>query len=114
MAGNELPRIWIPDHQTRDDREVVRGRLDAAQKLTGLKCQVQTFLKRNGVVKPAEAGDSWTQRYRLWLKGLCIKPGAQIALQSLLRQIEGIEEEIKILDQAVEQLAEGERYKAVD
>ena len=113
LAGNELPRIWIPDHQTRDDREVVRGRLDAAQKLTGLKCQVQTLLKRTGVVKPAEAGDSWTQRYRLWLKQLCIKPGAQIALQSLLRQIEGMEEEIKLLDQAVEQLAEGERYKAV-
>ena len=28
LAGNALPDIWIPDHQTRDDREIVRSRLD--------------------------------------------------------------------------------------
>ena len=39
LAGNDLPDIWIPDHQTRDDRELVRSRLDAGKKLTALKTQ---------------------------------------------------------------------------
>ena len=112
LAGNELTAHLDTENQTRDDREVVRGRLDEAQKLTGLKCQVQTY-RSAGVVKKAEAGDSWTQRYSLGLRRLCIKRGEQIALQSLLRQIEGMEEEIKIMEKEVEQLKEGERYKAV-
>ena len=49
LAGNALPDIWIPDHQTRDDREIVRSRLDAGKKLAAVKTQVQTLLKRNHV-----------------------------------------------------------------
>ena len=52
LAGNELPAIWIPDHQTRDDREIVRSRLNAGEKLTALKTQVRMLLKRHHVVKP--------------------------------------------------------------
>jgi hypothetical protein len=36
LAGNGLPEIWIPDHQTRDDREIVRSSLDAGHKLTAV------------------------------------------------------------------------------
>jgi transposase len=32
LAGNALPKVWIPDRQTRDDRELVRMRLDAGEK----------------------------------------------------------------------------------
>ena len=28
LAGNELPEVWIPDGQTRDDRELLRARLN--------------------------------------------------------------------------------------
>jgi hypothetical protein len=40
LAGNALPDIWIPDRQARDDRELVRSRLDAGKKLTAMKTQV--------------------------------------------------------------------------
>jgi hypothetical protein len=36
LAGNGLPEIWIPDHQNRDDREIVRSSLDAGHKLTAV------------------------------------------------------------------------------
>lgn len=110
LGGNELPDIWIPDDQTRDDRELVRGRLDAAQKLTALKSQVQTLLKRNAVIKPKFAGNSWTKSHRKWLGNLVLPGGARIALSSLLRQIEHIEEEIKQLDADVKRLSETSRY----
>lgn len=46
LAGNRLPTVWIPDAQTRDDRELVRMRLEVGEKITALKTQVQSLLKR--------------------------------------------------------------------
>ena len=111
LAGNDLPDIWIPDHQTRDDREIVRTRLNVGQKLTALKTRVQMLLKRNKVVKPKDVGKSWTKSHRKWLEGLELKPGARIALSSYLRQIANLDEEIKILDKEIETLAETDRYQ---
>ena len=41
LAGNDLPTVWIPDATTRDDRELVRTRLDVAEKMTRVKTQIQ-------------------------------------------------------------------------
>ena len=110
LGGNDLPSIWIPDDQTRDDRELVRCRLDAAHKLTALKAQVQTLLKRNGVTKPKSAGNSWTKTHRQWLKVLTLPNGARITLSSQLRQIGHIEEEIALLDADILRLSASIRY----
>jgi len=111
LAGNDLPDIWIPDKQTRDDRELVRSRVDAGKKLTALKTQVQMLLKRNKVVKPNEVGDSWTKTHGRWLEELELEKGARVALSSLLRQIERLEEERKILDKEIESLSKTDRYQ---
>jgi transposase len=111
LAGNDLPDIWIPDHQTRDDREMVRSRVDAGKKLTALKTQVQMLLKRNKAVKPKDVGDSWTKTHRRWLEELELKKGARIALSSLLRQIASLEEESNILDKEIESLSKTDRYR---
>src|SRR5262249_45725548 len=34
LAGNRLPTVWVPDQQTRDDRELIRARLDLGEKQT--------------------------------------------------------------------------------
>lgn len=34
LAGNELPSVWVPSRQLRDDRELVRQRLSVADDLT--------------------------------------------------------------------------------
>ena len=116
LAGNELPAVWIPDRQTRDDREVVRARLDAAEKLTGLKTQIRCLLKRNPVCREADLGRGWTAGYRRWLwqlsegKAEGLPPGGQVALGSLLRQMEAIEREIGDLDDEVAALSRSSRY----
>ena len=111
LAGNKLPNIWIPDDATRDDREIVRARLDAGSKLTSLKTQVQTLLKRCGLRKPKGAGNSWSKPYRVWLKTATLERGKRTALSSLLRQIGYIEKEIAALDKAVATLSQTERYQ---
>ena len=115
LAGNELPSVWVPDAETRDDREIVRARLDASEKLTCVKSQVRTLLKRNGVTKPSRIGKGWTKMYRAWLCGLLkssvrLAYGARVALGSLLRQMEAIEQEIVALDAQVEALTGTVRY----
>ena len=115
LAGNSLPTVWVPDRETRDDREIVRARLDAADKLTALKAQVKSLLKRNGLRKPASVGKGWTAAYRAWLRGLtrpcgALSHGARVALGTLLRQMQAIEEEIGLLDEQVAALAQTVRY----
>ena len=115
LAGNELPTVWVPDPQTRDDREIVRARLDATEKLTCLKAQVKSLLKRNGLKKPSGLGKGWTGKYRRWLRELlgedsALNPGGRVGLGTLLRQMETVEQEIRILDKEVESLSNTERY----
>ncbi len=56
LAGNELPTVWIPDATTRDDREVVRTRLDVAEKITRVESPIQRLLKRNHVYHDQASG----------------------------------------------------------
>lgn len=114
LAGNPLPTVWIPDAQTRDDREAVRCRLDAAEKLTALKAQVKSLLKRNQLTKPEAVGKSWTKPYWAWLRGLIRDPGTGVGLRtslaSLLRQLDYLDDELERLDQALLKLSHSARY----
>lgn len=117
LAGNAWPAVWVPDPQTRDDRELMRARLDVGQKAPAVKAQMQMLLKRNSVERPEEAGKAWTQDHRRWLAGLAeagkpLGAGARHALQSLLRQLYALEEEQHQLDGAVAELAQQPRYAA--
>lgn len=117
-AHNDLPTVWIPDSQTRDDREVVRMRLDTMAKLTRIKTQIRCLLKRNQVRCPEEIRGRWSQEYRAWLKSLSEAqatimvpgPGGRSALASLLRQLAALEAEIVELNQAVTALSRTPRY----
>ena len=117
LAGNELPKVWQPDPTTRDDRDMVRARLDVGQKATRVRNQTRMLLKRAAVTAPSEVGKRWTQKHRAWLRGLIgspspLKPGAQTVLASLLRQWEALDREIQALDEAIARLALEARYRA--
>jgi transposase len=118
LAGNCLCEVWVPDPETRDDRELVRGRIDAAEKLASLKAQVKCLLKRNGLRRPKHTGNGWTEGFLRWLLGLARESGgplglgARRALQTYLRQARLFENEIAILDGYVAELAQSDRYRA--
>jgi transposase len=109
LAGEQLPSVWVPDLQTRDDRETVRTRQDLSDKLTSVKTQLGCLLRRHGIEKPMRAGKAWTKSHRQWLGQLSQEAsqgiGVRTALTSLLRQIGHLEAEIEQLDEAVEQLS---------
>jgi transposase len=115
LAGNKLPGVWIPDARLRDDREIVRGRLDAGAKTRQTRTQIQSLLKRHTVRKPQGAGQGWSQKHRAWLRGLCqgVSPlgsGARTHLSSLLRELDAAEQEEVFLEEAVARLSQDQRY----
>ena len=115
LAGNDLPSVWVPDKETRDDREIVRARLDIGDKIVAQKNEIHALLKRTDIKKPKCVGGNWTRRHRAWLNGL-IGPGGKLGwgagkrLESLLRQLRFLEEEAAELDKLVKALSETARY----
>ena len=117
LAGSELPAVWVPDRDTRDAREVVRGRLATADKLTASKNEIQSLLKRHGMERPAATGKGWTKAYWAWLDGLVegggvLGWGGAVALGSLLAQVRMLETERAYFDEHVEMLSRTARYAA--
>ena len=113
LAGTKLPAVWVPDRATRDDRELMRARVDTAQKVAGLKTQIKSLLARNRLARPEAVGKGWTRLLVAWLRGLQdeqLGPGGRAALGSLLRQWEFYMAELRQLDEAIDALAESPRY----
>jgi transposase len=117
LAGNRLPTVWVPDRQTRDDRELIRMRLELVDKQTQIKSQIQMLLKRHGLERPSGIGSGWTMGYRRWLEALSESEslgwGSRQALHSLRQQLQFIEQEIERLQKPLEQLANEPRLKPI-
>jgi transposase len=118
LAGNRLPTVWVPDRQTRDDRELIRGRLELTEKQTQIKVQIRMLVKRHGLEKPSGLGAGWTIGYRQWLQALSESEqllgwSTRQALNSLLRQLQFLEAEIERVQKPLEQLADEPRHKPI-
>jgi transposase len=117
LAGNRLPTVWVPDLETRDDREVLRTRLALSERQTQVKTQIQMLLKRHGLEKPSDLGSTRSKPYRQWLESLSqwesLGWGTRQSLASLLRQLSGIEGEMENLDKLVRELGSQPRHKPI-
>ena len=114
LAGNPLPVVWTPPQRLRDDRELVRARIDASDEMTRVKLQILSMLKRRGIGKPAGCGSSWSKRFVAWLRQVAQSLDAAVApvLESLIARYELQVVEKARLDQAIRKLSQTERYRA--
>ena len=115
--GTELPAVWVPDAQTRADRETERRRLQLGEDTSGVKAQIRSLLARQGTRCPDDILTPWGGKYRAWLQGLAGETSAwdrsiRVGLASLLRQLEFVEKETERLQDELERLAQTERYQA--
>lgn len=118
LAGRKLPTVWVPDLQTRDDREAVRLRLRTAEERTRVKNQIRTLSKRWQLRFPSwftKSGD-WSRKSLAWLEEVGegtregLQEGARVALTSLVTLYRALSEELKRLDQAIVRLSRTPRY----
>lgn len=118
LAGRKLPAVWVPDPQTRDDREAVRMRLELGAQRTRIKNQIRHLAKRSQLAFPvwfSKSGE-WSRRSLQWLREVAagttgsLARGAQVTLSSLINLYAALTCELKELDQAILRLARSERY----
>lgn len=118
LAGRPLPTVWVPNHQTRDDRETVRLRLELAAQRTRLKNQIRNLLKRSQLALPDNftASGEWSKRSLGWLRDVAagtngsLREGARTALASLVELYSALSTQLKALDQAIKRLSGTDRY----
>lgn len=116
LAGNALPVVWTPPQALRDDRELVRARLETAEACTRIKLQVFSLLKRYGRALPEWflRCRSWTKMFVRWLKDELapkLAETVQPVLTALVDRFEMLRKQLTDLDRHLKHLAQTERYR---
>ncbi len=115
MAGNEMPIVWTPPQCLRDDRELVRGRIEAAEAVTRIKLQVLTLLKRHGIATPEwfRKSREWTRKFVTWLKQQAEKMANVISpvVRALIERFEVMQKQVTEFDRHLRVLAKSDRYR---
>jgi transposase len=118
LAGRKLPAVWVPNPETRDDREPLRLRLSLAKRRTQIKNQIRCLFKRSKLSLPewfTHSGD-WSKRSVAWLLAVAagdegnLLPGVRAVLGGLVTLYDSFSEQLKTLDQTIKDLAQSERY----
>lgn len=114
LAGNPLPRVWTPPQRLRDDRELLRARLDTADDLTRLKMKILSLLKRYEILKPSWYTSQWSKRMVQWLRDTSSKlePTVSVVLEGQIDRYELLRSERSRLEKAVKELSQTERYRS--
>ena len=114
LAGNDLPVVWTPPQRLRDDRELVRARIDAGDEMTRVKLKILSALKRRGIVKPSWYTSRWSKRFVAWFRDEVIAGlDATVAavFERLVDRYELYQREQVKLDKAIRNLSQESRYK---
>lgn len=112
LAGNPLPVVWTPPQRLRDDRELVRSRIDAADSSSRAKLQILSMLKRRGIEKPEWYAGGWTRRWIAWLRETAGTLDSFVGpvLVSLIDRFEYYRREMTNLERHIRVLARTARY----
>jgi transposase len=112
--GAELPAVWVPDHQTRQDRELLRRRLGLAEAVAALKPQIRSLLVNQQIKKPESIKTPWTLKHLAWLgevaRDASVPASVRATLGSQLRQLEFLKLELALLEEEMRKLSRQERY----
>lgn len=63
LAGNNLPVVWTPPPQLRDDRELVRARIDVVGEIARVKLKIMALLKSREIQVISPTKTWWTKAF---------------------------------------------------
>lgn len=113
LAGNPLPVVWTPPQRLRDDRELVRSRIDTSDDITRIKLQILSLLKRYDLRKPSWYTSQWSKRMVQWLRETAAELDSVVGtvLESLIDRYELFRSERNQLEKAIKALSKTDRYR---
>lgn len=113
--GTELAEIWIPSRELQEEREITRRRLKLSESSCRVKNGILSLLRMHKIKRPEGMKTAWTRKHLAWLRGLAKDEALGVCvrtvLESYVRELEFVEEEIETLQKAVESLAQEPRYR---
>lgn len=117
LAGNQLPIVWTPPQALRDDRELVRARLETAEAQTRIKLQIFSLLKRYNVALPEwfRKCRTWTKRFVRWLQEQAEQLATTVSpvLFTLIERYEILGRQVTDLGRHLRHLAKTPRYQVI-
>lgn len=114
LAGNPLPVVWTPPQRLRDDRELVRARVDVGDEIVRVKLKINTLLKLHQLKVASPTKCNWTKAFVSWIREKLIPDldlYLAIKLKLLLDRFEMYCKEKGELDKALKTLSREPRYR---
>jgi transposase len=103
LVEGRFPRLWTPDREQRDLRQLVLHR----HKLVGIRSRVKNELQHLSLNKGMQKKRQlWSQAGQQLLRQLPLKPWASCRREDLLGLLAMLEQQLEKLDRAVAQAAE--------
>jgi transposase len=102
LIEKRFPRIWVPNQQQRDVRQLLVHRQKLVQVRTRLKTELQHLALNQGVQKKRQL---WNEKGRADLQSLPLQGWTKQRREDLLQLLAVVEPQIAQLDKAVEQAA---------
>jgi len=103
MLERRFPRLWTPDREQRDLRQLVLHRHKLVEVRTRIKNELQHLSLNKGMQRKRRL---WNEAGRQMLRELPLKPWAACRREDLLELLATLDQRIGKLDEAVEQAAE--------
>ena len=103
MVEGRFPRLWTPDREQRDLRQLVLHRHKLVEIRSRVKNELQHLSMNKGVQRKRKL---WSQAGQQLLRELSLKPWAACRREDLLGLLRMLDQQIGKLDQAVQQAAE--------
>lgn len=101
-----LPEAWMADEATQQLRLRVRLRINLGRQRARAKNQLQGVLHQEGFIKPVT--DLFGKRGRAWLKQIQLSPAARMVVDTWLREVDHLDEEIGNQKRELERMAAGD------
>jgi len=103
VVEGRFPRLWTPDREQRDLRQLVLHRHKLVEIRSRVKNELQHLAMNKGVQRKAKL---WSQAGQKMLRELPLKPWASCRREDLLGLLAMLNQQIGELDDAVQQAAE--------
>jgi transposase len=103
VVESRFPRLWTPDREQRDLRQLVLHRHKLVEIRSRVKNELQHLSLNKGIQRKAKL---WSQAGQKLLRELPLKPWAACRREDLLGLLAMLHQQIGKLDQAVQQAAD--------
>jgi transposase len=103
VVEGRFPRLWTPDREQRDLRQLVLHRHKLVMIRSRVKNELQHLSLNKGMQRKAKL---WSQAGQKLLRELPLKPWAACRREDLLGLLAMLDQQIGKLDQAVQQAAD--------